>query len=102
MTVARVLGTLGKTVIAVGLMILLFGIFQLWGTGIIEARAQQGLDNEFADLLEASSALGPAAPVAPVAPVAPATAAPTPAAAAPEPTAQSPAEDSQQAGATPS
>ncbi|MYL09804.1 MAG: hypothetical protein F4015_10125, partial [Acidimicrobiia bacterium] len=63
MTVARVLGTLGKTVIAVGLMILLFGIFQLWGTGIIEARAQQGLDNEFADLLEASSALGPAAPV---------------------------------------
>ena len=64
-TVARVLGTLGKTVIALGLMILLFGIFQLWGTGIIEARAQQSLDNEFADLLEASNALGPAAPVAP-------------------------------------
>ena len=60
MTVARVLGTLGKTVIALGLIILLFGTFQLWGTGIFEARAQQNLDSEFTDLLEASSALGPA------------------------------------------
>ena len=98
-TVARVLGTLGKTVIALGLMILLFGIFQLWGTGIIEARAQQSLDNEFADLLEASSALGP---VAPVAPVAPATPAPTPTAAAAEPTAEPPTEGSESAAATPS
>ena len=56
----RVLGALGKTVIAIGIVILLFGIFQLWGTGVIEARAQQGLDSEFSDLLEASSALGPA------------------------------------------
>ncbi|MDE0604663.1 MAG: sortase [bacterium] len=99
MTVARVLGTLGKTVIALGLMILLFGIFQLWGTGIIEARAQQSLDNEFADLLEASSALGP---VAPAVPVAPATPAPTPTASVPEPTAEPPAEGSEPAAATPS
>ena len=99
MTVARVLGTLGKTVIALGLMILLFGIFQLWGTGIIEARAQQSLDNEFADLLEASSALGPAAPVAPAA--AP-TAVTTPTASAPDPAADPPAEGSQPALATPS
>lgn len=98
-TVARVLGSLGKTVIALGLMILLFGIFQLWGTGIIEARAQQSLDNEFADLLEASSALGPATPVAPVAQ---ATPAPSPTAAAPEPTAEPPAEGSEPAAATPS
>lgn len=101
-TVARVLGTLGKTVIALGLMILLFGIFQLWGTGIIEARAQQSLDNEFADLLEASSALGPVAPVAPVAPAALATPVPTPIAAAPEPTTDPPTEGSQPAVATPS
>lgn len=99
MTIARVLGTLGKTVIAIGLMILLFGIFQLWGTGIIEARAQQTLDSEFADLVEASSALGP---VAPVAPVTPATPAPTPTSAAPEPTADSLAEDSEPAAAIPS
>ena len=60
----RVLGALGKTVIAIGLIILLFGLFQLWGTGIIEARAQQGLDSEFSDLLEASNALVPAPPAA--------------------------------------
>ena len=100
-TVVRVLGTLGKTVIALGLMILLFGIFQLWGTGLIEARAQQSLDNEFADLLEASSALGPAAPVAPVVPVVAATPAPTPTAAGPEPTAEPTAGASQPAPTTP-
>ena len=56
-TVVRVLGAFGKTVIALGLIILLFGIFQLWGTGVIEARAQEDLDNEFSDLLDASSSL---------------------------------------------
>ncbi len=61
-TVVRVLGTLGKTIIALGLIILLFGIFQLWGTGVIEARAQQDLDDDFSDLLEASSAWEPAPP----------------------------------------
>ncbi|WP_420619870.1 class E sortase [Candidatus Poriferisocius sp.] len=66
MTVVRVLGTLGKTIIALGLIILLFGIFQLWGTGVIEARAQQDLDDDFSDLLEASSAWEPA-PLSPVA-----------------------------------
>ena len=100
-TVARVLGTLGKTVIALGLMILLFGIFQLWGTGIIEARAQQSLDNEFADLLEASNALGPAAPVAPAVPVAPVAPAPTPTTSVSEPTAELPAEGSLPASTAP-
>ncbi|MCY3577155.1 MAG: sortase [bacterium] len=66
MTVVRVLGTVGKTVIALGLIILLFGIFQLWGTGVIEARAQQNLDDDFSDLLEASSQWE-AAPPPPVA-----------------------------------
>ena len=101
-TVARALGTLGKTVIALGLIILLFGIFQLWGTGIFEARAQQSLDNEFADLLEASSALVPAAPAAPASPIATPTPAPTPTAAPPEPTGEAPAESSQSASTTPS
>lgn len=99
MTVARALGTLGKTVIALGLIILLFGIFQLWGTGVIEARAQQSLDNEFADLLEASGDLGPAAPAAPIAPPTPA---PKPTAATPEPTAEPLAESSPPAPTTPS
>lgn len=77
MTVVRVLGALGKTVIAIGIVILLFGIFQLWGTGVIEARAQQGLDSEFSDLLEASSALGPAPGMA-IAPAPPVSPEPTP------------------------
>lgn len=91
MTVARALGILGKTVIALGVSVLLFAFFQLWGTGLFEARAQQDLDSEFADLLEESSTLGPA-PFEPGPAVTPATRAtpePTPAApAAAEPTAE--------------
>ena len=59
MTVARALGLLGKTVIALGVGVVLFAIFQLWGTGIFEARAQQNLEDEFTELLEESSSLGP-------------------------------------------
>ena len=80
---------MGKTVIVIGLIILLFGIFQLWGTGVIEARAQQGLDSEFSDLLEASNALGPAPPTAatspPPTPDPPANAQPSPTAPATPP-----------------
>lgn len=93
MAVARVLGAVGKTVIALGLIILLFGVFQLWGTGVIEARAQQDLDSEFTDLLEASGALGPAPlePSTATTPVPPPTPETTPdAAATPEPAAQNP------------
>ena len=98
MTVVRVLGAVGKTVIALGLIILLFGIFQLWGTGIIEARAQQSLDSEFSDLLEASGALGPAppAPSSPSTPDPPNAPEPT---TAPEPTATPQADD--EAGSSP-
>ena len=60
-TVARILGAFGKTVISIGIIILLFGIFQLWGTGVIEARAQQDLEGQFSDLLETSEGLSPPA-----------------------------------------
>ena len=80
-TVARVLGAFGKTVMVLGVIILLFGIFQLWGTGVIEARAQEDLDSEFSNLLDASSSLS--APTS--SSVASATPEPTPTA-APEPT----------------
>ncbi len=98
MTVVRVLGAVGKTVIALGLIILLFGIFQLWGTGIIEARAQQSLDSEFSDLLDASGALGPAppAPSSPSTPDPPSAPEPT---TAPEPTATP--QDDDEAGSSP-
>lgn len=47
MQLARVLGAIGRTCIAVGVLILLFVVYQLWGTGIREAQAQRKLENEF-------------------------------------------------------
>ncbi|MEA2902148.1 MAG: sortase [Actinomycetota bacterium] len=38
----------GKTLIACGVLILLFVAYQLWGTGLHEARAQDALKDEFA------------------------------------------------------
>jgi sortase A len=47
MRLARVLGAIGQTCIALGVLILLFVAYQLWGTGIREAQAQGKLENEF-------------------------------------------------------
>jgi sortase A len=47
MRLARVLGAIGRTCIAGGVLILLFVAYQLWGTGIREAQAQRKLENEF-------------------------------------------------------
>jgi sortase A len=47
MQLARVLGAVGRTCIAIGVLILLFVVYQLWGTGIREAQAQRKLENEF-------------------------------------------------------
>jgi sortase A len=47
MQLARVLGAVGRTCIAVGVLILLFVAYQLWGTGLREAQAQRKLENEF-------------------------------------------------------
>ena len=81
---------MGKTVIALGLITLLFGIFQLWGTGVIEAQAQRDLDSELSSLLEASDALG-SAPDTAIPPSPPASPEPSPTAlASAEPTAEEP------------
>lgn len=45
------IGGLGKTLIAVGLLMFGFVAYQLWGTGIETARAQNALESEFEDLL---------------------------------------------------
>ena len=47
MRLARVLGAIGRTCITLGVLILLFVAYQLWGTGIREAQAQRTLENEF-------------------------------------------------------
>lgn len=46
-----VLGSVGHFLIGAGILTLAFAAFQLWGTGIAEARAQNDLENEFEQLL---------------------------------------------------
>ncbi len=43
------IGGVGKALITVGLLILLFVAYQLWGTGIYEAQAQDDLKRQFAE-----------------------------------------------------
>ena len=47
----RWIGGLGKALIAPGLLMFGFVAYQLWGTGIESARAQDALDSDFGDLL---------------------------------------------------
>jgi sortase A len=51
MQTARVLGAIGRVLISAGTLVLLFVVYQLWGTGIQEARAQSSLENEFEEVL---------------------------------------------------
>jgi sortase A len=46
-TVRTVIGAIGRVLVTVGLLILLFVAYQLWGTGIYEARAQSDLESKF-------------------------------------------------------
>jgi sortase A len=43
----RVLGAVGRALVTVGLLLLLFVAYQLWGTGIYQARAQNDLQQQF-------------------------------------------------------
>jgi sortase A len=55
----------GKFLITVGILILLFVAYQLWGTGIYTARQQNKLENQFeAALRESGSGTTPTFPVA--------------------------------------
>lgn len=47
----RVLDFVGKTLIGAGVLVLLFVVYQLWGTGIIEHRAQDQLAKDFASIV---------------------------------------------------
>lgn len=44
---ATIIGGIGRTLISLGLITLSFAAFQLWGTGIQEARAQASLEDDF-------------------------------------------------------
>ncbi len=54
MRLARFLGAVGRTFITAGMVILLFVAYQLWGTGIREAQAQDRLEDDFTEVLEAA------------------------------------------------
>jgi sortase A len=45
--VRTAIGATGRVLVTVGLLILLFVAYQLWGTGIYEARAQSDLQSQF-------------------------------------------------------
>jgi sortase A len=54
---ARVIGAVGRTLIGFGIITLLFVAYQLWGTGVLQARSQETLGDEFAARLEATASL---------------------------------------------
>lgn len=60
-----VVGGIGKALITLGLLMFAFVGYQLWGTGIQTARAQNDLKNEFQDKLEATTTLAPVTTVLP-------------------------------------
>jgi sortase A len=59
MRLARTLGAIGRTCITVGALLLLFVVYQLWGTGLREQQAQNRLDNQFDEVVEAQAAKFP-------------------------------------------
>ncbi|MDO8392564.1 MAG: class E sortase [Actinomycetota bacterium] len=60
-----VVGGIGRTLIVTGLMMFAFVGYQLWGTGIETARAQNRLENEFNDQLETTSTSSSVTPTTP-------------------------------------
>jgi sortase A len=78
MRLARVLGAIGRTCITAGVVILLFVVYQLWGTGIREAQAQNRLEDEFAETIQQAETTPSTTPVE--LPSEPVTASPLPAA----------------------
>ena len=53
---ALILGAIGKALILSGVIVLLFVVFQLWGTNLQEARAQDGLRDDLSERFDTLSA----------------------------------------------
>src|SRR6478736_4732955 len=67
-----VVGGIGKILIVIGLLMFAFVAYQLWGTGIYTAQAQNELDDQFADAgIEATTAPPTVAPTTTVTSIAP-------------------------------
>ena len=55
-----VVGGVGRVLVSVGILMFAFVAYQLWGTGIQEARAQRRLEDQFQEMLAAATTLPPA------------------------------------------
>ena len=55
---ASIIGGIGRTLIGLGLIVIMFAVFQLYGTGLLEAQAQADLTTEFDDRLTRLEAAG--------------------------------------------
>lgn len=71
----RIVGYVGRVLLATGVLVLAFVAYQLWGTGLHEAQAQNELSEEFEALLAAapttSATTEPAEPTGPTSTLAP-------------------------------
>jgi sortase A len=59
MRVAQVLSGVGRILMWSGAIVLLFVAYQLWGTGLAHAQAQDGLAEDFAALLDSTTTTSP-------------------------------------------
>ena len=62
MTLPRILSAVGRTLAVLGVVMLLFAVFQLWGTGLQQARAQSGLKSDLAERFRLAAEAGQADP----------------------------------------
>jgi sortase A len=71
--VRRTVAAIGRTLVTLGLLILLFVTYELWGTGIFTAQAQSNLKEKFAKQLEKVQHDNPvlSVPTAPTSPTKP-------------------------------
>jgi len=57
--IARVVGAVGRLLVAIGVLLLLFVAYQLWGTGLQEQRAQSELRDEIEELFAEAEEAAP-------------------------------------------
>ena len=65
MSVRRVVGAIGRTLTSAGVLLLLFVAYQLWGTGLRTAQAQDRLEEDFRRTLQATTTTSTTAPPGP-------------------------------------
>ena len=61
-TLPRILSAAGRTLAVLGAVMLLFVAFELWGTGLQQAQAQENLEGDFAERFRRAAAAGQGAP----------------------------------------